>query len=424
MAADGTKRFFASAGLAVLAGVVCGVSAALFLFLLDRATEVRVAHEGLVFALPVAGLLLGTVYERWGARVKGGNNLVIDTVHDGGPHIPLRMAPLVLFGTIVTHLFGGSAGREGTAVQMGASLSDAIAHRVKVSARTRRDLLLAGIAGGFGAVFGTPFAGALFAMEVVTLGRIEFASLVPVLIAAAVGDWVTRHLGIVHTLYPHVSAPLFQASILWKLAVIGVASAAASAFFIELTHAIKRWSERAIPRLPFRMALGGLGVIVMWKVIGTSDYLGLGVPTILRAFSDPTLPNYAFLAKLTFTALTLGVGFIGGEVTPLFFVGAALGSVTARWLQMPIDLGAAVGLAAVFGASANAPLSLSLMVGELVGLEVVPYVLVATMIAHRMSGHRSIYPSQRIARTKPFSRAIGRTVVLRDFTGREGPTEK
>lgn len=392
--------FFQWASLGLAVGVACGVASAAFLLLLDRATHFRETHEAIVYTLPIAGLAIGALYERWGKPIKGGSNLIIDTIHEGTEQIPLRMAPMVLIGTVLTHLFGGSAGREGTAVQMGASLADEIAHRFRVTRETRRQLLAAGIAGGFGSVFGTPIAGTVFGLEVVSIGKIEYDALAPALIAAVAGDWVTRRLGVVHTAYPTV-APLDLAPItLAKLVVIGIAMALATMAFIELTHRLKQTFEKRISRLPLRMFVGGLLVVAMWKAFGTSDYLGLGVPMIVAAFQDPNLPAYAFAAKLVFTSVTVGSGFLGGEVTPLFFVGATLGSVLARLLGLPIGMGASVGIAAVFGSAANTPLALSIMAVELVGANAFPHAAIVCVIAYLVSGHRSIYPSQRVARRK------------------------
>ena len=188
--------------LGATVGIACGVASAVFLTLLEQATQFRLAHEGIVYGLPVAGFVVGLLYERWGKPIRGGTNLVIDTIHENAHRIPFRMGPMVLLGTVLTHVFGGSAGREGTAVQMGASLADEIAHRFRVGKETRRQLLAAGIAGGFGSVFGTPVAGMFFGLEVVCIGRVDYDALLPALIAALVGDFVTRHLGVVHTVYP------------------------------------------------------------------------------------------------------------------------------------------------------------------------------------------------------------------------------
>lgn len=407
-------------GLGAVVGVLCGAGSALFLWLLEKATEIRNHHEVIVYTLPVAGLVIGAIYERFGRSIKAGNNLVIDTIHDEGPEIPVRMAPMVLVGTVLTHLFGGSAGREGTAVQMGASLTDWLSHRLKLAGPMRRQLLAAGVAGGFGSVFGTPIAGAVFGLEFIVLGRIEYHALVPALVAALVGDMTTRALGIGHTHYPASPHVPLSPLLLAKWLVFAVAIALATTAFIELTHFLKKHGERRIPRLPLRMFVGGVVVVLAWKLIGTSDYLGLGVPMIVRSFEDPSLPTYAFAVKLVFTAITLGAGFLGGEVTPLFFVGAALGNVLARLLGLPIELGAGVGLAAVFAASSNTPLALSIMAMELLGGQIFPHVVIVCVLAYLLTGHRSIYPAQRLLHRKDGG-ALSRPTALRDLPSSAPP---
>jgi H+/Cl- antiporter ClcA len=368
-----------------------------------------------VYSLPAAGLVIGWLYERFGKPIKAGNNLVIDTIHDEGPEIPLRMAPMVLLGTVLTHLFGGSAGREGTAVQMGASITDWVSHRLGVGRHVRRQLLAAGVAGGFGSVFGTPIAGAVFGLEFIVLGRIEYDALVPALVAAVVGDWTTRGLGIRHTQYPSAPTLALTPLLLLKWLVFAAAVALAAAAFIELTHWLKRQGERRLPRLPLRMLAGGLLVVGLWRLVGSSDYLGLGVPTIVRAFADPTLPWFAFALKLVFTAITLAAGFLGGEVTPLFFVGAALGNALARLLGIPLALGAGVGMAAVFAAASNTPLALSVMAAELLGSGIFPHVVIVCVLSYLLSGHRSIYPAQRLSSAKGGRRLL-RPTALRELS--------
>ncbi|MDY7226460.1 chloride channel protein [Hyalangium sp. s54d21] len=409
--------------LGALVGGVCGVASAVFLFLLEKATALRELHPGLVYTLPLAGLVIGALYAKWGAPIRGGNNLIIDTVHEGDRQVPLRMAPMVLLGTVLTHLFGGSAGREGTAVQMGGSLADALAHRLRVSPETRRELLAAGIAGGFGSVFGTPIAGAVFGLEVVVVGRLGYEALLPALVASVVGDLVTRGLGIDHTVYPTPTALPLSAGVLAKWLVFAVAVAGVAILFVEGTHRLKKLLEGRIPSLPLRMAVGGLAVVGLWKLVGTDAYLGLGVPTIVRAFVDPALPESAFAWKLLFTAVTLGAGFLGGEVTPLFFVGAALGNVLARLLGLPVDLGAAVGMAALFAAAANTPLALSIMAVELVGASVLPHVAIVATMAYLLTGQRGIYPAQRIARLKHGGPLLARLMPLRELPS-EPPESK
>jgi len=413
-------------GLGGAVGVLCGAASALFLALLQRATDYRVHHEAIVYALPLAGAAIGYLYQRFGSAIRGGNNLVIDTIHDAGPQIPLRMAPMVLGGTVLTHLFGGSAGREGTAVQIGASLADAVSHWLGLSSSMRRQLLAAGVAGGFGSVFGTPIAGAVFGLEFIVLGRIEYEALVPALVASVAGDLTTRALGIEHTHYPAPGALSLSPLVLLKWFAFSVALALITVCFIELVHFLKKQGEKRLPSLAVRCFVGGLCVVLLWKVWGTSDYLGLGVPMIVRSFTDHALPSTAFAAKLLFTAVTLGAGFLGGEVTPLFFVGAAAGNVLARVLGLPLGLGAGVGLAAVFAASANTPLALSIMAVELLGANLFPHVVIVCVITYVLTGSRSIYSAQRLFREKGGLRLSSAT-PLRDLPAQQrgqAPSQK
>lgn len=391
-------------GIGAIVGVLCGASSALFLYLLERATAFRNGHELIVYTLPIAGLVIGWFFERFGRSIEGGNNLIIDTIHDEGPELPTRMAPMVLIGSVLTHFFGGSAGREGVAVQMGASLADGLSHRLKLTPEVRKQILAAGVAGGFGSVFGTPIAGAIFGMEFITLGSMVYGALVPALTASVIGDMTTRALGIRHTVFPTPLHLDLTPMLLFKWLIFAAAMAASSIAFIELTHWIKRTFEAYAVRLPIRMFVGGVLVVALWKLVGTTDYLGLGVPGIVRAFSDPKLPVAAFAAKLIFTSVTLGAGFLGGEVTPLFFIGASLGNVMARFLGVPLDMGAGIGMAAVFAAASNTPVALSIMAMELMGAPMFPHVVIVCALAYLLSGHRSIYPSQRVIHSKSGAR--------------------
>lgn len=393
--------FARGVGIGVAVGTAAGLSSALFLTLLGYVTDLRTADPRWVWALPLAGLAIGAFWQRWGEPIGGGADLILDTMHDDGPRLPLRMAPMVLVGSVLTHLFGGSAGREGTAVQMGASLADAFGHRFRFDrGELRRDVLAAGMAGGFGAVFGTPVAGAVFGLEVRTPGRLDLGPLVPALSASLIGDMVVRGLGIQHALYPNVAPLSLSLSLLGRWLLFAVVVAAVTAMFVAALHRFKGCMSRRFPHLPLRMAVGGLLVLALWRLLGDSRYLGLGVPTILAAFDDVALPVWAFAVKLVFTVVTLGSGFLGGEVTPLFFIGATLGHALAAPLGLPTAMAAAVGLAAVFGVAANTPLALVVMAGELVGIHVLPHALVVMTVAWLLVGHRGIYSAQRMWRDK------------------------
>lgn len=401
-------------GVGALIGVLAGSASALFLTLLELATSTRVENEVLVFALPLAGLVMGILLQKFGQSVVAGNNLVVDTIHDGGPQIPIRMAPIVLFGTVWTHLFGGSAGREGTAVQMGASFADGVFHALKLPAHLRGDFIAAGVAGGFGSVFGTPIAGVIFGLEFVVLGKFRYRALVPAVSASVVGDMTCHAWGVGHAVYPVLDKLSLSPLLLLKWGVFAVAMALATVAFIELTHFLKAHAERRVPHLGLRMFFGGVAVVALWHLVGTSDYLGLGVPVILRTFEDPELGSYVFALKLIFTAITLSAGFLGGEVTPLFFVGSALGSVLAGILGIPIAMGAGVGLAAVFAAASNTPIALSVMAAELLGVNVLPHVVIVCVVAYVLTGTRSIYPSQRVSVSKTGD-ALEESFKIRDW---------
>ena len=284
-------------GLGALVGVASGLASALFLASLERATEFRDAHEYLVYALPLAGLVIGLVYERLGKPIRGGNNLVIDTIHDDDARRSRsRMAPMVLVGTVLTHLFGGSAGREGTAVQMGASLADAIAHRFRVepvrrAASSSRRASPAASARSSARRSPAPSSASRSSCSAAssTTRSSRRSS------RRVVGDLVTRALGIVHTAYPHARARRADAARLRQVALIGVAMAVVTIAFVELTHRLKDVLEKRIAAAA-RCACSSAASpsSSLWKLVGTSDYLGLGVPMIVRSFTDPNLPWFAF----------------------------------------------------------------------------------------------------------------------------------
>ncbi len=410
--------------IAIPTGAVVGSAVALFLWSLDWATHMRWDHPWLLFLLPIAGIGIGWMYQLLGKSVEGGNNLIMDEIHKPGGGVPSRMAPLVLIGTVVTHLFGGSAGREGTAIQMGGSIAGTICRWFGMNEIDTRTLLMAGMAAGFGAVFGTPLSGAVFAIEVLAIGMIRYEAIVPCLIASITGDVVTGAWGIHHTEY-HIASfaqmvlvhnlPSFSWLLVGKVAVASLAFGLASVVFAELTHALNRLFTRTIPWPILRPVLGGLIVIALALLVGR-DYLGLGVSAdphhpsqvcILSCFDQGGATPWSWWWKILFTAVTLGSGFKGGEVTPLFFVGAALGNTMAWLLNAPVDLFAGIGFVAVFAGATNTPLACTLMGIELFGRQpgllsggFVVYLSVGCFLSYLLSGHSGIYLSQRIGSPK------------------------
>ena len=380
-----------------LVAVLAGSASALFLFSLDWATRTREAHRGLILGLPFAGFAVGWLYLKWGRSVDAGNNLLIDEIHDPRQVVPLRMAPLILGSTVVSHLFGASVGREGTAVQMGGALADQLSHRFKLSAGQRRVVLMTGIAAGFASVFGTPLAGAVFALEVLAgpaLRQMRWAALLPCAAAAVAADQVGLWWGVQHTLYSAGNLPALSTWSLTAMVLAGGLMGLTGRVFALSTHAFSAWMKQRIAYAPLRPLIGGalIAAIVWW---GQADrYIGLGIPVIVEAFSQPLAP-WDFAAKLALTVASLGSGFKGGEVTPLFYIGATLGNALAPLLQMPIGLMAAVGFVAVFAGAANTPLACTVMAMELFGVPVGGFAALACAVSYVFSGRVSIYKAQR-----------------------------
>jgi H+/Cl- antiporter ClcA len=378
-------------------GLIAGVASFVFLRSLEWATDTRIDHPALLLGLPAAGLVVGLTYHYLGGRSGGGNALLIDEIHEPRTWLPRRMAPLVLASTIVGHLFGASIGREGTAVQMAGSLTDSAARVARLGPAERRVLLIASIAGGFGAVFGVPVAGTIFALEVQTVGRIRFDALVPAFVAAITGDLVVRGLGYEHDGLPAIGGVSVDAALLAKCAIAGVAFGLTAIVFTDLTHALRQMMARLVSWPPLRPMLGGIVLVALVAVPDGRAYLGLSTPLVADALAGGAgVAAGAFALKLLFTSVSLDTGFQGGEVTPLFVMGATLGVSLAHVLDVPVALLAAVGFVAVFAGASNTPLACTVMAAELFGSAIVVPAAAACIVSYVISTERSIYESQRI----------------------------
>lgn len=383
--------------LGSVVGVLAGLSSAGFLITLDWVTDIRLTHPWVLWLLPVAGFAVGLVYHYVGGDAVAGNNLILDEIHEPRDWIPRRMAPLVYLGTEVTQLFGGSVGREGTALQMSGSLTDWFSRLARLAPSDRRIMLIAALAGGFGAVFGVPVAGFVFALEVQSIGRMRYEALVPAVAASFLGSAIVKGLGVHHTELPPVTGVDLSLALVGKVALAGLAFGLVARCFSGLTHAIQHAFRSRSVWPPLRPFVGGIGVIGLTYLVGNRDYNGLSISLIVASLAGGAgIVAFAFLWKLVFTAVTLGSGFQGGEVTPLFVMGATLGVTLGRMLGVDPHVMAAVGLVAVFAGAANVPITCTIMGAELFGADGFVLFAVACVVSYVFSPHRGIYHAQRI----------------------------
>lgn len=365
-------------------GVLLGTVSAAFLLTLDWITSLREHHRWIIGFLPLVGFLIGWMYDRFGQEVAAGNQLVARAIEEPNTRVPFRLAPFVYVASLLTHLFGGSAGREGTAIQLAAAFATPFQRMFLRSDQDRRILTTAAVAGGFGSVFGTPLAGFVFALEFSRGGGIRYRAALPALMTAFVADAVTDLWQVTHTVYDVSTIPNFSVSTMAYAVLAVLCFGCTAVLFRGAMQAMTSLFERLIAYAPFRPVVGGLLVVLGVYLLGSTKYIGLGIPTIEQAFVD-SLPTYDFFLKLVFTVVTLAAGFKGGEVTPLFFIGATLGNALHTWIPLPIGALAGMGFVAVFAGVTKTPIACSLMALELFGGEIGIFTTVACVGAYFVS---------------------------------------
>lgn len=383
---------------ACVIGVFVGAVAVAFHMGIDWATGLRAAHPWVIWLLPVGGAVIVLMYRLCGMEKDQGTNLVLVAVREAQP-LKLRTAPLIFLATILTHLVGGSAGREGAALQLGGSLAAYVGRGIGLDEKDSRVMVMCGMAGAFSALFGTPLTAAVFAMEVVSVGVMYYAAMVPCLVSAMVGLMVAEWCGVGAHGYTITGIPELSAAAMLRVGALGVLCAILSIWFCKAMHAAPKLYAKFQPDPMLRAVVGGVLVLVLTLAVGSQDYNGAGDALIRRMLAGEDIPE-AFLLKILFTAVTLGAGFRGGEIVPILCTGAAFGTVMGPLLGLSQSFGGAVGMAAVFCGGTNCPLSAILLSYELFGGQGVPLYALGCGISYMLSGYYGLYSEQKIVYSK------------------------
>lgn len=388
------KWFF----LAILIGSIVGGIGTLFHTAIDYATKLRANYPTLLYALPFVGLIIVFLYHLAKQHDDLSTNSVLESVRSDR-HLPLVMAPLIFISTTLTHLAGGSSGREGAALQLGGSLSTFIGQRLHLSEDDLRIMTMCGMSAAFSALFRTPIGAAIFSMEVISVGIMYYVALVPCTIASLIGYAISGYCGVAATYYPVALRSSLNLLTGAKVLGLGILCAILSIIFCKMLHMMPKIYKRYIKNEYLIVLVGSFLVIVLTQLIGTRDYLGAGGDIIARAVSGETKP-LAFLFKIIFTALTLGAGYKGGEIVPSFFVGATFGAFIGPFLGLPSSFAASLSLIAVFCGVTNCPITSFLLSIELFGGQATCYFLLIIATSYMLSGYSGLYSKQKIMYSK------------------------
>ena len=388
------RRFLTSVAVGVLISLI-GVA---FHHGIDLATKLRLAHPALLLLLPVAGAAIVLLYRVCGMEQDRGTNLVLLAVRSAR-HLRLRTAPLIFLSTVTTHLVGGSAGREGAALQLGGSIADTLGKGLRLNNKEHRIIVMCGMSAAFSALFGTPLTAALFAMEVTSVGVLYYAALVPCLLSALTAFGVAHLLGVHAEQYAVTGIPELTALSMTQVVVLGGLCAGLSVLFCKAMHTAPHLYEKVTKNPVLRAVLGGCLVLALTALVGSQDYNGAGGHVITAALAEGARPE-AFLLKILFTAVTLGAGFRGGEIVPVLFTGAAFGSVAGPLLGLTTSFGGALGMAAVFCGATNCPISSLLLAYELFGGQGLALFALCCGISYTLSGYSGLYSEQKIVYSK------------------------
>ena len=393
------KVFARRTALSVLIGLLCGGLGGVFHYVVDLSSGMFHAHGWLLYLLPLAGMAIVWLYHRAGIFQDKGANLVLASLRTGET-VPARVAPLIFAGTVLTQLCGGSAGREGAALQIGAGTATCFNRVFHLEGKSANRMTMCGMSALFAAVFGTPITAALFSMEVSAVGVLHYAALYPCLVSSITAWEVSRYLGTTGVTMPAIPLPSPDVGTLFRVLALTLACAAVSILFLEVMHLAGRLYRRVFDGKPYRRAaVGGLLVAAATVLLGTRDYNGAGMEVAVAAVGGQAV-SWAFLLKILLTALTIGAGYKGGEIVPAFFIGATFGCVAGPWLGLDPRLAAAIGLIALFCSVVNCPVASMLLSVELFGGTRLWMFAVVCGVSYLMSGYSTLYSEQKIIYAK------------------------
>lgn len=392
--------------LSLIAGLAIGGVGSLFALCMTEAVELRAEHPWIMFLLPFGGIVIVLLYRLFKYQNDRGTNMVLASIHAEG-EIPAKMAPMIFISTVITHLVGGSAGREGAALQIGGSLGAVMGRALKMSDTDRRVLVMCGMSAVFSAGFGTPLAAAIFAMEVGSVGVMYYAALVPCVISSVTAWQLAVFAGVEHDNFALAVFPELSIAGSGWIVLLGILCAAVSVIFCMTLHKVNDLLKRWMKNPYIRIAAAGVFLIAVSLLLGNQDFLGAGVPMIERALEGDT-EWYAFLLKILLTAVTIEAGFKGGEIVPSFFIGATFGCLFGQITGFSPELCAAVGMVAIFCGVTNCPIT-SLLIGfELFGFQQPAYLIIGIAVSYMLSGYYGLYRDQRIVYSKYEPRYINR----------------
>lgn len=383
---------------AILVGTIVGLCGSAFYFGMSYVTFLRTAHPWLILLLPAGGLVIVGLYHLFHDEKDTGTNLVISAIHSGD-ELPFRMAPLIFISTLITHLFGGSAGREGAALQMGGSIGNALGRLFRFDEKDKHVMIMCGMSAAFSALFGTPMAAAIFPMEMVSVGVMYYIALVPCVISSLVAHGIAVSFGVSNELFLIGEIPAFGILSSVKISVLAILCALVSILFCVILHQTGHLYKKLFKNPYLRVFAGGCLIVLLTCLVGNQSYNGTGINIIENCINGTVRPE-AFLLKMLFTALTLGAGYKGGEIVPSFFTGAAFGCLFGNLLGFSPTLCTAVGMTSVFCGVTNSPITSLLISFELFGYDGMPYFLLATAFSYMLSGYFGLYRSQKIVYSK------------------------